>query len=93
MVGQRTKKILFIGIRNKYCCICHRFLKLDLESKDHFCIKNWNAPSTAMEADIIVDGIKNSLDMHNLIYNRMIGKPSALFLNNYVYYIVYIFCV
>jgi len=38
------------------------------------CFKNWNFPSTAMEADIIVDGFKRSLDMHNLIYSRLIGN-------------------
>ncbi|CAI6367305.1 unnamed protein product [Macrosiphum euphorbiae] len=77
IVGQRTKKILFIGIRNKYCCICHRSSTLGIESKDHLCFKNWNSPSTAMEADIIVEGFKNSLDMHNLIYNRMIGDGDS----------------
>ncbi|KAL4119849.1 hypothetical protein QTP88_012613 [Uroleucon formosanum] len=72
-----TKKILFIDIRNKYCCICHRLSTLGIESKDHLCFKNWNSPSTAMEADIIVEGFKNSLDMHNLIYNRIIGDGDS----------------
>jgi len=41
---------------------------------NHLCYKNWNSPSTAMEADIIVDGFKQSLTMHGLIYSQLIGK-------------------
>ncbi|KAL4132332.1 hypothetical protein QTP88_009503 [Uroleucon formosanum] len=71
IVGQRTKKILFIGIRNKYCCICHRLSTLGIESKDHLCFKNWNSPSTAMEADIIVEGDGDS----NVIKRLRLAKP------------------
>jgi len=73
IVGARTKKILYIGVRNKYCCVCNASKKNGNEI-NHLCYKNWNAPSTAMEADIIVDGFKQSLTMHGLIYSQLIGK-------------------
>jgi len=53
-------------------CVCQRAYKNNTEPKEHMCFKNWNFTSTAMEADIIVDGFKRSLDMHNLIYSRLI---------------------
>lgn len=41
---------------------------------EHLCFKNWNGPSTGMEADIIVDGFKQSFLMHGVIYSQLIGK-------------------
>jgi hypothetical protein len=73
-VGAKTKKVLFVGVRNKYCCICQKASKNNMDPKEHICFKNWNLPSTAMEADIIVEGFKKSIDMHNLIYSRLIGN-------------------
>lgn len=73
IVGVRTKKILYIGVRNKYCCVCQASKKNGNEI-NHLCYKNWNSPSTPMEADIIVDGFKQSLTMHGLIYSQLIDK-------------------
>ncbi|KAL4126281.1 hypothetical protein QTP88_010504 [Uroleucon formosanum] len=81
IVGAKTRKILFIGVRNKYCCVCQRAYKNNKEPDEHMCFKNWNFPSTAMEANIIVDGFKRSLDMHNLIYSRLIGDGDSSFMN------------
>lgn len=33
--------------------------------------------STSMEADIIVDGFRQSIDMHNLIYSNIIGDGDS----------------
>ncbi|KAL4152676.1 hypothetical protein QTP88_000509 [Uroleucon formosanum] len=77
IIGAKTKKVLFIGVRNKYCCICQRASKNNIDPKEHLCFKNWNLPSTAMEADIIVEGFKRSIDMHNLIYSQLIGDGDS----------------
>ncbi|KAL4141997.1 hypothetical protein QTP88_004529 [Uroleucon formosanum] len=77
IIGVKTKKVLFIGVRNKYCCICQRASKNNIDPKEHLCFKNWNLPSTAMEADIIVEGFKRSIDMHNLIYSQLIGDGDS----------------
>lgn len=45
--------------------------------KEHICYKNWDSTSTAMEADIIVEGFKQSISMHNIIYNRLIGDGDS----------------
>ncbi|KAG8237305.1 hypothetical protein J437_LFUL017065, partial [Ladona fulva] len=41
------------------------------------CFKNWNSSSTAMEADIITEGFKASIEMHNLKYHRLIGDGDS----------------
>ncbi|KAK4882555.1 hypothetical protein RN001_005874 [Aquatica leii] len=74
ITGAKTKKLLYVGVRNKYCYVCARS---DKSIKDHDCFKNWNSSSTAMEADIIVEGFQKSLEMHNLIYGKVIGDGDS----------------
>jgi len=35
---------------------------------------NWTKSSTSMEADGVVEGFMNSITMHGLKYNRLIGN-------------------
>jgi hypothetical protein len=77
IIGYRTKKILFIGVKNKYCCICDRDQRLGTETTEHVCFKNWSSTSTSMESNIIVEGFKKSLDMHKLIYGKIIGDGDS----------------
>jgi hypothetical protein len=70
----QTKKVLFIGIRNSYCCICQRALVKKEDPPSHLCFLNWKKASTAMEADAIVEGFSQSFNMHGLKYNKLIGK-------------------
>ena len=56
IIGAETKKLLHIGIRNKYCCVCQRAESVGCKAKEHECFKNWELSSQAMEADIIVEG-------------------------------------
>ena len=74
IIGWYTGKILFFGVRNKYCVICARAENLGNPPKKHECYKNWNsnAPSTAMETDIILEGFKCSVETHGLIYETII---------------------
>jgi len=60
-------------VRNKYCCICDIAEEKGIVI-EHLCFKNWNGPSTVMEADIFVDGFKQSLLMHGIVYSKLIGK-------------------
>ncbi|KAF0705631.1 Uncharacterized protein FWK35_00033523, partial [Aphis craccivora] len=66
-----------IGARTKKCCFVDVGEKESLQITDHLCFKNWSAPSTAMEADIIVEGFKQSVSMHNLIYSQLIGDGDS----------------
>ncbi|XP_022160289.1 uncharacterized protein LOC111026498 isoform X3 [Myzus persicae] len=77
IIGAVTKKVIFFGVRNKFCCVCFSAKKLDKEAGPHSCFLNWDGPSTAMEADIIVDGFKHSLEMHNVIYSQLIGDGDS----------------
>ena len=58
--GAATKKLLYIGIRNKYCAVCSIAQKCSSSPPDHMCFKNWSGSSTAMEADIIAAGFRQS---------------------------------
>lgn len=76
IIGQETKKILFVGVRNKSCLACSRGVSLD----KHQCFKNWNGSSGAMEADIVVEGFNKSEEMHGLHYLSIVadGDSSVL---------------
>lgn len=43
---------------------------------DHKCFMNWNKSSTSMEADGVVEGFVNSIQMHGLKYNCLIGNKT-----------------
>jgi len=79
IIGYNTKKILFVGIRNKYCAICDVAERKSCEPKAHKCYKNFdsNASSTRMESDAIVEGFKNSLEMHGLIYKTVVADGDS----------------
>ncbi|KAL6417612.1 hypothetical protein ACFW04_014415 [Cataglyphis niger] len=49
-------KILFVGIRNKFCTLCNVAERNGIEPNVHKCYKNFdrNASSTSMESDAIV---------------------------------------
>ncbi|XP_063229241.1 uncharacterized protein LOC134536049 [Bacillus rossius redtenbacheri] len=80
IIGQHTGKLLFMGVRNKYCCICERAITEQKEAKQHLCYKNWGKtrPSTAMERDVIVEGFCQSFEMHGLKYKYFVGDVYTL---------------
>lgn len=58
LVGVRTKKVIFFGVRNKYCHTCKIAQSRYTPVKEHECNTNYRGPSSGMEADIIVEGFK-----------------------------------
>lgn len=74
ITGHRIGKVLFVGIRNKYCTVCDMAQRKGNKPKDHKCYKNFdrNASSTSMESDAIAKGFKSSLEMHGLIYRTVV---------------------
>lgn len=66
-----------MGVRNKHCSVCQKNENGVKESPSHQCFKNWDGTSTAMESDIIVEGFCQSVTMHNLIYNKLIGDGDS----------------
>jgi len=62
-----------MGVRNKYCSICHiAEINKTHDISAHQCFKNWDGTSTSMEADIIVEEFRQSISMHNIIYDKLI---------------------
>jgi hypothetical protein len=79
IVGYHTKKVLFIGVRNKYCMVCARASQKNEEPNVHKCYKNWDntSSSTSMESDAIVEGFKQSIETHGLIYSVLIADGDS----------------
>ena len=73
IIGQRTGKILHIGVRNKYCFACAQ----GIPPEKHKCFKNWNASSSEMETDIILDGFLKAEQTHGVQYTRFVGDGDS----------------
>lgn len=61
IMGIRTKKVCFIGCRNKRCIACSlnvQRAKKNLKLHTHKCYRNFKGASGGMEPDIIIDGFK-----------------------------------
>lgn len=77
IIGLNTGKVLYFGVKNKYCLICARAANKNVEPPEHTCYKNYSGPSTTMESAIVVQGFKSSLDMYGLIYNKFIADGDS----------------
>ncbi|KAI4455781.1 exonuclease phage-type/recb c-terminal domain-containing protein [Holotrichia oblita] len=76
IVGARTGKLLYIGVRNKYYVICAKSDDVNPAS-EHVCSKNWKGTSTSMESDIIVERFQQSIAMHGLKYVKLVGDGDS----------------
>ena len=54
IIGCRTKKVLYVGVRNKQCHVCDLAAKKGCPPKKHDCYKNWGREqsSSSMEKDM-----------------------------------------
>lgn len=68
ILGAHTKKLLFIGIRNKYCSTRSIAKRKNTPVPAHKCLRNWIGSSCSMESDIIVERFNRSKLMHGLQY-------------------------
>jgi hypothetical protein len=48
-----------------------------MDFPQHTCHKNCHGTSIAMEAQIIVEGFLSSVDMHGVIYNKLVGDGDS----------------
>ena len=79
-----TKKLLFLGVRNKHCSICAVFASVSCitqkqEPPKHQCYKKRNRSSLAMESDIISEGFRLSKSMYMRKWNRPSLNLSGVF--------------
>ncbi|XP_039296223.1 uncharacterized protein LOC111043599 isoform X2 [Nilaparvata lugens] len=79
IVGYHTKKVLYVGVKNKYCTICVRAERLGKQAREHTCFKNWGTQqsSTSMEAALIAEGFSSSEKMYGVRYNRLIADGDS----------------
>ncbi|EZA52499.1 hypothetical protein X777_08632 [Ooceraea biroi] len=84
IISYRTGKVLFVGIRNKYCALCDMAEHRGLKARKHKCYKNFdhNASSTKMESDAIVESFQSSLKMHGVIYKILIADGDSSVYNS-----------
>jgi len=54
IIGKEAGKILFMGVRNKYCAV--RYNATGDTIPEHTCFLNCDQSHSAMETDIIVEG-------------------------------------
>jgi hypothetical protein len=78
VIGFYSKKLLHLGIRNKYCSVCIKYRNQGIISApDHTCFMNWHGPSTGMESDILVDAFRIAPTMHRLRYARFVADGDS----------------
>lgn len=82
IIGKETNKLLYLGIRNKFCSICTISQNKNVSPPKHTCYKNWSGSSSAMEADILVSGFNIAEETHGLRYMRVIGDGDSSVLSN-----------
>ena len=73
IVGRETGQLLHIGIRNKFCTACARNIPKD----KHRCFKNWDASSSEMETDVVVEGFTEAERVHGVHYITFIGDGDS----------------
>ena len=73
IVGRATGKLLHIGVRNKFCSACAQNIPTD----KHQCFKNWDASSSEMETDVIVEGFCEAERVHGVRYTTVIGDGDS----------------
>ena len=75
--GAETKRLLYVGVRNKYCSVCSIAKRKGVQPKEHHCFCNWSGTSCGMEPDIITEGFCCSESMHGLRYMWLIGDGDS----------------
>lgn len=76
IVGLRTKRILYSGVKNKYCHICKIAQSKCTPPKEHECNRNYDGPSSGMETKIIIEGFK-FCDSKGARFNRYVGDGDS----------------
>ena len=77
ILGEHSKKLLFLGTRNKVCAVCRRAETYEKPPPEHKCSKTWDLSSQAMEADILLKGFTEAEQVHGVRYMRVIGDGDS----------------
>ncbi|KAJ1521823.1 hypothetical protein ONE63_003458 [Megalurothrips usitatus] len=74
IIGFRTGKVLWTSTMNKVCAWA---AKAGRAPRRHTCAKKYTGPSTGMEAAIIAEGFKCSMEMHGLRFDKLVGDGDS----------------
>lgn len=77
IIGVQTKKLFFLGVRNKYCSTCSIAKMSGNEIPAHVCFQNWNGSSPAMETDIVMEGFSQAEITHGVRYMHLVGDGDS----------------
>ena len=79
IISVHTMKLLFLGVRIKYCSTCSNAKMSGKEIPAHVCFWNWNGSSPAMETDV-VEEFRQAEITHGVRYMRLVrdGDSSVL---------------
>lgn len=76
LIGVKTRKVVFYGTRSKYCHVCKIAQSRNAPVNQHECNINYKGPSSGMEADIILEGFKQS-EEHGARYHKLIADGDS----------------
>lgn len=70
IVGAVTKKVLYIGVFNKFCLRCAVAKNRNEEPAEHVCFKNWSSTksSCSMESEALIEGFKCSESLYGTLF-------------------------
>jgi hypothetical protein len=77
VIGAKTKKLLHLDVRNKYCAMCIYLKKNGKDEVHDHCFKNWTGTSCGMESDMLVQAFNQSKALHGLEYRCFIGDGDS----------------
>lgn len=76
LVGFRTRKVIYYGVRNKYCHVCKLAESKCSPPNFHKCNINYAGPSSGMESDIITEGFK-FCEQHGARFETLISDGDS----------------
>ncbi|XP_063448459.1 uncharacterized protein LOC134727990 [Mytilus trossulus] len=59
MIGPETGKIINYSVRSKECRVCSRAESRNESPRKHACYRNWEGSSKGMEADMVIEMVKD----------------------------------
>ncbi|XP_037025900.1 uncharacterized protein LOC119067180 [Bradysia coprophila] len=70
------KKIMWHGVKNKYCRILAHIAK-DEEPKEHICNRKYAGPSTGIESQLLLEAFENSEKNFGVRYHNLIADGDS----------------
>ncbi len=73
--GLHTKKIIWHGVKNKYCRICAT--TKGGPPREHICNRNYIGPSTGIESQLLLEAFESSEKDFGVRYHRLIADGDS----------------